>query len=53
MPVIDTRVVCHRLAFNPAAKTVAQRKRKVGKNKITSIDKEAGKLTNIEFITKK
>lgn len=51
MSGIDTKVVSHRLAFLLSAKPVAQRKRKMGKEKRATIDERVEKLTNIGFIT--
>lgn len=50
---IDTRVVPHFLVVNPSSKLVAQRKKKVGEEKRTTIDEEVGKLSNVWFITEK
>lgn len=44
MPGIYTRMVRHHLTINPSAKPVAQRKQKVGEEKITVIEEEVGKF---------
>lgn len=49
LPVINTKVVSHRLAICLPSKIVAQRKRKVGEEKKVVIDKEVGKLSDVGF----
>ena len=51
MPGINTKVASHRLVVHPSVRLVAQRKRKVGKEKRVAIDEEVEKLSNIRFIT--
>lgn len=43
MPMIDTKVISHRLFIHPSAKPVAYGKRIVGEEKMFVIDKELGK----------
>lgn len=52
IPGIDTRVVCHCLSVNPFVRQVSQTKRKVGKEKIVSINKEVSNLGSPDFIIK-
>lgn len=52
MSRIDTRVVFHCLVVNPSTKSVAQRKCKVGEEKIFFIEEKVSMLSNVGFITK-
>lgn len=45
-------MVCQRLVVNPYAKSMVQKKQKVGEEKRVTIDEEVGKLFNDAFITK-
>lgn len=47
---IYIKVVCHRLAINPSIKPISQIKRKVDKEKRTTIDKDFEKLTSVSYI---
>lgn len=44
MPSIDTKMVCHRITINPAAKPTSQRKQKFSYEKRVSIDEEVNKI---------
>nr|KYP50297.1 Transposon Ty3-G Gag-Pol polyprotein [Cajanus cajan] len=50
MPGIDANFICHRLAIHREAKSVAQRKRKVGGKRREAIITETQKLLNAGFI---
>lgn len=51
MSGIDTRVMCHSLTISPTVKLVTQIKHKVGVEKLTTIDKDVGKLKEVGFVT--
>nr|KYP56267.1 Retrotransposable element Tf2 [Cajanus cajan] len=50
MPGIDANFICHRLAIHKEAKSVAQRKRKVGGERRDAVIIETQKLLNAGFI---
>jgi len=51
MPGIDPSIVCHHLAINPSIKPVAQRKRKLGEERMKVVDEDVKKLANARFIS--
>ena len=44
MPRIDPDFLCHKLALNPSAKSIIQKRRKFGEEKIKAITEEIDKL---------
>jgi len=50
MPGIDPNFICHRLAIDPGAKVVQQRKRKMSVEKQKAVQEETHKLVKAEFI---
>jgi len=50
MPGIDPNFVCHRLAIDPMAKTVQQKKRKMSMEKQKAVQEETDKLVKAKFI---
>ncbi|GAU32075.1 hypothetical protein TSUD_53430 [Trifolium subterraneum] len=50
MPGIDETIITHKLAIAPNSKPVSQRKRKLGDERMTTIDEEVHKLKEAGFI---
>ncbi|RDX88827.1 hypothetical protein CR513_29525, partial [Mucuna pruriens] len=50
MPGIDSKVIYHRLAICTEAKSIAQRKRKIRRDKREVIEQETTKLKVVHFI---
>ena len=50
MPGIDPNFICHRLAIDPMARVVQQRKRKMSAEKQKAVQEETHKLVKAEFI---
>lgn len=50
MPSIDTNIVCHHPALDPAIKPITQRKRKEGEEKRKAVEDEFKKLMKANFI---
>lgn len=51
MPGINTKVVSHYTSIHPSARTVAQRKQKVGEEKKVTIKGDVKNLYNFMFIS--
>ena len=50
MPRIDPNFICHKMALNPRVKSIAQRKRKLGKERQKAMAKETSNLLKAGFI---
>ncbi|CAL0331301.1 unnamed protein product [Lupinus luteus] len=50
MPGIDPSVICHKLTTNPGAKPVAQRRRKMGADRIKEVASKVAELLEAGFI---
>ena len=50
MPGVDPEFCCHRLAIKEGASPVAQKKRRMGQERTTAIEKQVDELLNAGFI---
>ncbi|XP_019420646.1 PREDICTED: uncharacterized protein LOC109330824 [Lupinus angustifolius] len=49
IPRIDPSVACHRLTRNPGARSVAQKKRKMGADRATEVTQKISELLEVDF----
>jgi hypothetical protein len=50
MPGVDPKFCCHRLAIREGARPVAQKKRRMGEERMMAIEKQVNELLNAGFI---